>query len=54
MKTTKLAVALVMLILASSTAVIAAESESQADRPNIVFVLIDDLVGTEPQAMATN
>ena len=43
MKTPKLAVALVMLILASSTAVIAAESESQSDRPNIVFVLIDDL-----------
>ena len=43
MKTPELAVALVMLILAWSTAVIAAELESQSDRPNIVFVLIDDL-----------
>ena len=54
MKTPELAVALVMLILAWSTAVIAAEPESQSDRPNIVFVLIDDLGWNGTAAMATN
>ena len=43
MKTPELIAALVTLTLASSTLVTAAKPESQSDRPNIVFVLIDDL-----------
>ena len=43
MKAPELIAALMALTLASSTVVTAAEAESQSDRPNIVFVLIDDL-----------
>lgn len=43
MKTPKLIAILITLPLALSTAVNAAKAESQSDRPNIVFVLIDDL-----------